>query len=55
MARVEAAARFLDEAKINHLRRKSTSEKVSVAFAKLLEQVERVRNLHPELDRTEER
>jgi hypothetical protein len=49
MAAVERAAEFLDspETKINYLRRKSTCEKVASAHAKWLEQVERVRNLHP--------
>lgn len=49
MARVEAAARFLDLAKIPHLRRKSTCERVASANEKWLEQVERVLNLNPTL------
>jgi hypothetical protein len=47
MARVESAARFLNDSKIPHLRRKSTCEKVALAHEKWLEQVERVVNLHP--------
>lgn len=49
MARVESAARFLDEAKINHLRSKATCERVASAHEKWLEQVERVLNLNPTL------
>lgn len=51
MARVESAARFLDEAKINHLRRKATCERVAAAHKAWLEQVERVLNLHPTLSK----
>lgn len=51
MARVEAAARFLNDAKMNFLRRKSTCMKVASANAKWLEQVERIRNLHPTFDK----
>jgi hypothetical protein len=51
MARVEAAARFLDEAKINHLRRKATCERVAAAHERWLEQVERILNLHPTLNK----
>lgn len=47
VARVEAAARFLDNAKMSNLRKESTCEKVASAHAKWLEQVERIRNLHP--------
>ena len=47
MAYVEAAARFLDTAKIPFLKRESTREKVASAHAKWLEQIERIRNLHP--------
>jgi hypothetical protein len=50
MAHVKAAARFLDEAKMPLLRRKSTREKVASANAMWLEQVERIRNLHPTFD-----
>lgn len=46
-ARVEAAARFLDNAKMSNLRKESTCEKVASANVKWLEQVERIRNLHP--------
>ena len=42
------AARFLDESKIHCLRRESTREKVLSANEKLVEQVERIRNLHPD-------
>lgn len=51
MARVEIAARFLDESKINYLRRKATCERVTVAHEKWLEQVERVLNLRPTLNK----
>jgi len=49
MARVESAARFLDEAKMNYLRRKATCERVAAANQKWLVQVERILNLHPTL------
>jgi hypothetical protein len=42
MARVKAAAKFLDQAKMNHLRRKSTCEMVESANEAWVEQVERV-------------
>jgi hypothetical protein len=42
MARVSLAARFLDEAKMQHLRRKSTLEKVAAADEKWREQMARV-------------
>ena len=51
MARVESAARFLDTAKINYLRRKSTCERVASVHEKWLEQVERVLNLQPTLNK----
>jgi hypothetical protein len=51
MARVESAARFLDEAKVPHLRRKATCERVAAAHEKWLEQVERVLNFHPTLNK----
>lgn len=47
MAHVKAAARFLDESKMNCLRRKSTCEKVAEAHAVWVEQYERIANLHP--------
>ena len=47
MARVKATARFLDEAKMNHIRRKSTCEKVAEANEAWSEQVDRILNLHP--------
>lgn len=47
MARVKAAAKFLDQAKINSLRRKSTCEMVESANEAWVEQVDRVLNLHP--------
>jgi predicted transcriptional regulator len=49
MARVVSAARFLDTAKINYLRLKTTCERVASANEKWIEQVERVLNLHPTL------
>lgn len=49
MNRVEQAARFLDEAKVNFLRRKSTCERVASAHEKWLEQVERVLNFNTTL------
>lgn len=42
MARVESAVRFLDECKLNFLRKKSTCEKVASVREKWLEQVERI-------------
>jgi hypothetical protein len=42
MARVKAAAKFLDQAKMNYLRRKSTCEMVESANEAWVEQVERV-------------
>ena len=47
MARVKAAARFLDQAKINFLRRKATCEMVESANEAWIEQVDRILNLHP--------
>ena len=47
MARVKAAASFLDNAKVNFLRRKSTCEMVESANEKWVEQVDRILNLHP--------
>ena len=47
MARVKAAARFLDEAKMPCLRRKSTCEKVKEANEAWGEQIDRILNLHP--------
>jgi len=47
MARVQSAASFLDQAKMNYLRRKSTCEKVAAANEKWTEQVDRILNLHP--------
>lgn len=46
MARVRAAARFLDEAKMQFLRRKSTCEVVELANEAWSEQVDRVLSLH---------
>jgi hypothetical protein len=46
ISRVKAAARFLDEAKINYLRRKSTCEMVESANEAWVEQVERVLTFH---------
>ena len=48
MARVRSAARFLDEAKMNCLRRESTCEKVAEASEAWSEQTDRVLSLHPE-------
>lgn len=42
MARMESAIRFLDECKLNFLRKKSTCEKVASVHEKWLEQVERI-------------
>lgn len=47
IARVKAAASFLDNAKVNYLRRKSTCEMVESANEKWVEQVDRILNLHP--------
>ena len=47
MARVKAAARFLDEAKVPYLRRKSTCKKVAKANGMWSEQMDRILNLHP--------
>lgn len=47
MARVKAAAKFLDQAKMNYLRRKSTCMMVESANEAWVEQVERVLNNHP--------
>ena len=47
MARVESAIRFLDECKLNFLRKKSTCEKVASVHGKWLEQVERILIDHP--------
>jgi hypothetical protein len=47
IANVKRAAKFLDEAKVPHLKRKRTCEMVASAHEKWLEQVERVLNLHP--------
>tara|TARA_B100000519_G_scaffold161395_1_gene143846 strand:- start:10638 stop:11354 length:717 start_codon:yes stop_codon:yes gene_type:complete len=49
VAAVRAAARFLDEAKINHLRRPSTCERVAQADEAWREQMERILNFHPTL------
>ena len=49
MARVEAAARFLDTAKVPYLRRLATCERVAAANEKWVEQFARVLNLHPTL------
>jgi hypothetical protein len=46
MARVKAAAKFLDQAKMNHLRRKLTCEMVESANEAWVEQVERVLTNH---------
>jgi hypothetical protein len=46
MARVKAAAKFLDQAKMNHLRRKSTCEMVESANEAWVEQVDRVLTNH---------
>jgi hypothetical protein len=51
MAQVEQAVRFLDESKINRLRRKSTCERVASVHEKWLEQVERLLNLNPTLNK----
>jgi len=47
MARVKAAAKFLDQAKMNHLRRKSTCLMVESANEAWVEQVDRILNNHP--------
>ena len=47
MARVKAAAKFLDQAKMLYLRRKATCEMVESANEAWEIQVERVLNLHP--------
>lgn len=47
IARVKAAASFLDNAKVNFLRRKSTCEMVESANEKWVEQVDRILNFHP--------
>lgn len=47
MARVKAAASFLDNAKVNYLRRKSTCVMVESANEKWVEQVDRILNFHP--------
>jgi hypothetical protein len=47
IANVRRAAKFLDEAKMNCLKRKRTCEMVASAHEKWLEQVERVLNLNP--------
>lgn len=47
IARVKAAASFLDNAKVNFLRRKSTCEMVESANEKWIEQVDRILNFHP--------
>lgn len=47
MARVKAAAKFLDQAKMNFLRRKSTCEMVESANEAWVEQVDRVLTNHP--------
>jgi hypothetical protein len=46
IARVKSAAKFLDTAKVNFLRRKSTCEMVESANEAWVEQVERVLNFH---------
>jgi len=47
IARVKAAASFLDNAKVNYLRRKTTCEMVESANEKWVEQVDRILNFHP--------
>jgi len=47
IARVKAAASFLDNAKVNYLRRKTTCEMVESANEKWIEQVDRILNFHP--------
>jgi len=51
MARVGMAAKFLDESRINCLRRKSTYERVASTHEKWLEQIERLLNLNPTLNK----
>jgi len=51
LTQVEAAARFLDGAKVAFLRKKSTCAKVAEANEKWLEQIERMRNFHPTFDK----
>lgn len=46
MAKVKAAAKFLDTAKVPYLRRKSTCEKVAEANKVWSEQMERIGNFH---------
>ena len=50
MARVKMAAKFLDGAKVDRLRRKSSCEKVAEADEAWAEQMERMRNFHPTFD-----
>lgn len=47
MARVKSAAKFLDNAKMNSLRAKSTCEKVALADKAWQEQMERLQAFHP--------
>jgi len=47
MNKVRQAAKFIDAAKVNLLRRKSTCEKVAQANAEWTIQMERIRNFHP--------
>ena len=51
MARVKAAAKFLDNAKMSNLRKDSTCKKVASANEKWLEQVERVLDNHPTFEK----
>jgi len=46
-ARIEAAAEFLDEAKVPDLRRAFTRDQVAPVYAKFMEQIERLENFHP--------
>jgi len=50
-ARMKSFIRFLDEAKINHLRRKATCERVASLHEGWLEQYERILNFHPTLNK----
>ena len=50
MNNVRQAAKFLDDVEMKFLRKKSTATRVSQANAEWLEQMERVRNLHPTLE-----
>ena len=49
MANVERAARFLDDAKLTFIKKRSTASRVLAANAKWSDQVDRIRGLHPSL------